>query len=98
MAHLLNITEIELGLKDLHSAWRLNESGDHILRTFHFQNYYQTIAFANAMAWIAHQQDHHPELLIGYKTCRVDYSTHSAGGLTSLDFNCAAKIDNLSNA
>ena len=97
MPRKLNSTEIELGLKDIHPDWQLNTAADHIIRTFHFQDYYQTMAFTNAVAWIAHQQDHHPELLIGYKTCQVDYSTHSANGLSSLDFYCAALIDQLSN-
>ncbi len=96
MPRILNSTEIEFGLKDINGNWQLNESGDHISRTFHFQNYYQTMAFANAVAWIAHQHDHHPELVIDYKTCQVDFTTHSVGGLSSLDFKSAAQIDQLS--
>jgi len=77
------------------SDWSLNDSGAEINRTFQFKNYYQTIAFVNALAWIAHQEDHHPDLEVSYNTCRVRYSTHAVNGLTENDFICAAKVDGL---
>ena len=66
-----------------------------IARTFTFKNYYQTMAFVNALAWIAHAEDHHPDIEVGYKTCRVRYSTHAIGGISENDFICAAKINAL---
>lgn len=64
--------------------------------SFTFRNYYETIAFVNAMAWVSHQQDHHPELLVSYKLCAVAYTTHSVGGeLSENDFICAAKVSAL---
>jgi len=69
--------------------------GGEIAKTFTFKNYYQTMAFVNALAWVAHGEDHHPELEVGYKTCRVRYSTHSIGGISENDFICAAKLDAL---
>ena len=66
-----------------------------IVKTFPFKNYHQTMAFVNAVAWIAHQEDHHPDMEVGYKTCKVRYSTHAIGGLSENDFICAAKIDQL---
>jgi 4a-hydroxytetrahydrobiopterin dehydratase len=66
-----------------------------LTRTFEFSDHYQTIAFVNAVAWISHREDHHPELAVGYKTCAVRYSTHSIGGLSENDFICAAKVDRL---
>jgi len=77
------------------SDWSLNDSSTEINRTFQFKNYYQTIAFVNALAWIAHQEDHHPDLEVSYNTCRVRYSTHAVNGLTENDFICAAKVDGL---
>jgi 4a-hydroxytetrahydrobiopterin dehydratase len=74
--------------------WR--RSGDSISRSFKFKNYYETMAFVNAVAWIAHGEDHHPDLTVGYNSCTATYSTHSAGGLTENDFICAAKVDALS--
>lgn len=79
----------------LHREWCLDEGQGTISRTFRFANFYRTMAFANAVGWIAHQQDHHPLLQIDYNTCRVSYSTHSAGGLTDKDFTCAGLIDAL---
>jgi 4a-hydroxytetrahydrobiopterin dehydratase len=66
-----------------------------IERTFDFKNYYQTMAFVNAAAWISHQQDHHPDMSVHYNKCVVRYSTHDAGGITLNDFICAAKMDAL---
>jgi len=61
-------------------------------RRFGFTNYYETMAFVNALAWLSHQQDHHPELVVNYKDCVARYNTHSAGGaLSANDFICAAK-------
>ncbi len=74
-------------------GWTLE--GGQIVRTFTFKNYHQTMAFVNAVAWIAHTQNHHPELVVGYKTCRVSYSTHAIGGLSRNDFICAAEVDAL---
>lgn len=72
--------------------WELNETGTEISRTFAFKDFYQTVAFVNAVAWIANREDHHPELEVGYNRCRVRYSTHAIGGLSENDFICAAKI------
>lgn len=66
-----------------------------IIKDFAFRNYYQTMAFVNAAAYVAHQEDHHPDLLVTYKNCVVTYSTHSIGGLSENDFICAAKLDAL---
>jgi 4a-hydroxytetrahydrobiopterin dehydratase len=66
-----------------------------ISKTYPFKNYYQTIAFVNALAWITHREDHHPDLTVSYNSCRVNYSTHAIGGLSENDFICAAKVDAL---
>ncbi|MFQ6021180.1 MAG: 4a-hydroxytetrahydrobiopterin dehydratase [Acidiferrobacterales bacterium] len=76
-------------------GWELNETANEIHRTYEFKNYYQTMAFVNALAWIAHREDHHPDIEVGYKRCLVRYSTHAVGGLSDNDFICAAKINAL---
>jgi 4a-hydroxytetrahydrobiopterin dehydratase len=68
-----------------------------LVKVYPFTNYYQTMAFVNALAWISHREDHHPDLLVGYNKCRVEYSTHAIGGLSENDFICAAKADALLN-
>ncbi|MBZ0271134.1 4a-hydroxytetrahydrobiopterin dehydratase [bacterium] len=69
--------------------------GEGISRTFQFKNYYETMAFVNAVAWIAHREDHHPDMTVGYNTCKVFYTTHFIGGLSENDFICAAKVTQL---
>ncbi|WP_338758562.1 4a-hydroxytetrahydrobiopterin dehydratase [Massilia sp. METH4] len=66
-----------------------------LTRAFGFKDYYQTMAFVNAIAYIAHCEDHHPELVVGYRNCVVRFETHSVKGLSLNDFICAAKADAL---
>ncbi len=60
-----------------------------------FADFHRTMAFVNALAWIAHREDHHPELAVSYGGVRVRWSTHSVGGLSINDFVCAAMVDAL---
>ena len=75
------------------SGW--HEDGGAIEKTFSFRNYHETIAFVNALAWIAHTEDHHPALTVSYDRCVVRFSTDSVGGVSLNDFICAAKADAL---
>jgi len=77
------------------AGWELNADATGISRTYIFKNYYETMAFVNALAWIAHREDHHPDIEVGYKRCHVRYSTHAIKGLSMNDFICAAKINKL---
>ncbi len=84
--------EIENLLKQL-DGWEY--ANGVIAKSYSFKNYYHTIAFVNAVAWISHREDHHPDIDVGYNQCRVAYSTHAIGGLSENDFICAAKSDAL---
>jgi 4a-hydroxytetrahydrobiopterin dehydratase len=84
-------------LAELSPEWQLDSKAQTISHAFTFKNYYHTMAFVNVIAQIAHQQDHHPELHVGYNRCTVTYSTHSVGGLSVKDFICAAKINAAQN-
>jgi 4a-hydroxytetrahydrobiopterin dehydratase len=64
-------------------------------KTWTFPDFHHTMAFVNALAWVAHREDHHPDLSVHYGRCVVRYSTHDAGGITARDFACAAMIDAL---
>ena len=75
--------------------WRFVAKKNHLARRFHFQNYYQTIDFVNNLADICHEQDHHPELKVSYKICKVTFTNHSVNGVTENDFICAAIIDRM---
>jgi 4a-hydroxytetrahydrobiopterin dehydratase len=84
--------EIASLLKQL-KGWE--HSGGVIAKTYVFRNYHETLAFVNATAWVSHREDHHPDLRVGYSSCRVEYHTHAIGGLSENDFICAAKLDAL---
>lgn len=92
----LTATEVVARLAQL-EGWTL--SGDvadvAIEKTYTFANYYETIAFVNALAFIAHTQDHHPDLSVHYNRCGVRLNTHDVGGLSVTDFDCAARFDAL---
>jgi 4a-hydroxytetrahydrobiopterin dehydratase len=74
-------------------GWLLDDGK--LVKVYPFSNYHHTMAFVNALAWISHREDHHPDLAVGYNQCRVTYWTHAVGGLSENDFICAAKCDAL---
>ncbi len=82
-------------LKQLADGWSITDDGKKLVKDFTFKGYYKTIAFVNALAWIANTEGHHPDLEVSYSLCRVYYTTHAVDGLTENDFICAAKIDEL---
>ena len=92
----LSATEIVAGLAKL-DGWRLTGDGVDVAieKTFGFSNYFETMAFVNAVAFIAHRQDHHPELEVQYSRCIVRFNTHDVKGLSVTDFDCAALVDAL---
>ncbi|WP_297480911.1 4a-hydroxytetrahydrobiopterin dehydratase [Ferrovum sp.] len=69
--------------------------GRAIEKSFGFKNYYQTMAFVNAVAWLAHCENHHPDMTVSYNQCRVEFTTHALDGLSENDFICAARVDAL---
>ena len=89
---LLDPAELEEGLAQLARGWE-SPDGKRLVKSFAFDRYCRTMAFVNAVAWVAEEQDHHPDLEVSYGRCRVTWSTHSAGGLTENDLVCAARID-----
>jgi len=76
-------------------SWTLSLDQKTISKRYLFKGFYKTMAFVNAIAWIANQENHHPDLQIGYNYCVVQFTTHAIDGLTKNDFICAAKIDAL---
>ncbi|MGB1580599.1 MAG: 4a-hydroxytetrahydrobiopterin dehydratase [Nevskiales bacterium] len=90
----LDTARIQALLKKLKPHWQV-EQGATLIAEFDFANYYETTAFVNAVVWIAHREDHHPDISFGYKQCTVRYTTHAINGLSDNDFICAAKIDAL---
>ena len=82
-------------MQALDPAWILSEDGLKISRRFLFPSYNRTLGFANAVAWIAISEGHHPVLTVSYGSCDVSWTTHAIGGLSDNDFICAAKVDRL---
>ena len=76
-------------------GWSLNDTATELSRGFKFKNYYETMAFVNALAWVAHREDHHPDIEVGYNRCHVRFSTHSIKGLSENDFIGAVKLNAL---
>lgn len=73
--------------------WELNE--DSISRSFEFDEYQLAIDFVNAIAEIAEEAQHHPDISINYTSVTLVLTTHSKGGLTESDFEVAIRIDSL---
>ena len=88
----MSATEVGKQLQRL-DGWSVKD--DAIEKHFRFPDYHHTMAFVNAVAWIAHREDHHPDIAFGYNRCSVRFNTHSVGGLSLNDFICAAKVDAL---
>ncbi len=82
-------------LLDQLDGWSLGAEGRGIDRSFGFRNYHETMAFVNAVARIAHQENHHPDLEVAYDRCMVRFTTHAISGLSENDFICAAKVDQI---
>ncbi|WP_313074688.1 4a-hydroxytetrahydrobiopterin dehydratase [Melaminivora sp.] len=92
----LSATEIVARLAEL-PGWRLHGDGADVAieRSYAFANYHETMAFVNAVAFIAHGQDHHPDLSVHYGRCVVRFNTHDVGGISETDIDCARRVDAL---
>ncbi|NLZ04444.1 MAG: 4a-hydroxytetrahydrobiopterin dehydratase [Phycisphaerae bacterium] len=67
----------------------------HLRREFRFDDFRQALAFVNRVGELAEQENHHPDIYLGYGRVRIDLWTHKIGGLHENDFVLAAKIDRL---
>jgi 4a-hydroxytetrahydrobiopterin dehydratase len=90
----LTVAEVRDFLSTMH-GWQSNADSTEIQKEFDFKDYYQTMAFVNAIAWFTHAENHHPDMEVSYNKCTVRYSTHAIDGLSENDFICAAKVDAL---
>ena len=92
----MNATEVDEQIAQIPS-WQPNESKTTISKPFQFKNFYRTMSFVNAVAWLANKEGHHPDMQIGYNYCHITFMTHAIKGLSMNDFICAAKIEKLIN-
>lgn len=73
--------------------WVLGNQQNQIERTFKLKTFSAAISFVNQVAEISEAMNHHPDIDIRWNRVKLTLSTHSAGGLTSLDFEAALKFD-----
>lgn len=96
----LSATEIVTQLTQLNGdaaqGWKLIDGA--LEKTYSFANFHETMAFVNALAWIAHREDHHPDLALSYGRCTVRFNTHDVNGISVSDIHCAAAVDGLQKA
>lgn len=91
----LNPEQVKNLMPQLNEKWQVSDDNKILRRSFSFNNFYETMAFVNALAWVANKENHHPDLEVGYNYCHVNFMTHALQGLTHNDFICAAKTDRL---
>jgi 4a-hydroxytetrahydrobiopterin dehydratase len=93
---VLSATQIVANLSQI-QGWRLHGDGADVAieKTFRFNSFLKTMSFANAVAYLAEQKDHHPEMLVTYSSCSVRFNTHDVQGVSCTDFECAALVDAL---
>ncbi len=94
LTHPLSENQVE-NLMPQVKYWKVQKNTTQIYKEYKFKDFYQTMAFVNAISWIANQENHHPDLEVGYNYCNITLMTHAINGLSQNDFICAAKIDNL---
>ena len=93
-AKILNAKQINEKIKNL-TDWHYSTERLCLYKKYQFKGFYKTMAFVNAVAWVAHQQQHHPDLHVSYNTVIVHFQSHAAGGVTENDFICAHHVDDL---
>src|SRR5258706_10282750 len=77
-------------------GWSLTEDKKALTQSYKMKDFLAAIEFMRKIAEVAEREDHHPDLhLTGYRTLRIELSTHSIGGLSKNDFILASKIDDL---
>jgi 4a-hydroxytetrahydrobiopterin dehydratase len=91
----LNKNQIETLMPQLQKDWQLKTNPDALHKRFEFKNFYHTMGFVNAIAYLANRENHHPDLCVGYNYCEVTWTTHALKGLSMNDFICASKVDGL---
>lgn len=94
MAKKLGNADIKARLDDL-PGWSIAD--DKLRREFKFSSFVEAFGFMTSAAIEAEKMNHHPEWFNVYNKVTVDLTTHSAGGITELDFELAAKMNKLAS-
>jgi len=91
----LNAEDAKSMLMELHGDWKLSLNSLEISRKFKFKGFARAVQMANLIAWLGDRQGHHPDITFGWGYCAVTFTTHEIGGLSTNDFICAAKLDQI---
>lgn len=89
----LSQTEIQGKLRTI-SGWELTKSKT-LQKKFTFNDFKEALAFVNQVGELAEKSDHHPDITINYNKVALSLTTHSAGGLTTKDFDLAGYIEKI---
>lgn len=93
---ILSDSQKQESLNKLHADWTLLADGNSIRREFKTKAFKQALSLTTLCGMLAEEQNHHPDISLGWGYCHITFTTHSASALTSLDIECAKKLDTLS--
>jgi 4a-hydroxytetrahydrobiopterin dehydratase len=88
------LSEAEI-IERLPTAKGWDRHGDMLVRTWQFPSFRRAMEFVNHVAALLDKSDHHPDLIVQYRTVRIEMSTHDVGGLTERDFALVAEINEI---
>ena len=88
------LSEAEI-LARLPMAQGWERHGDMLVRTWQFPSFRRAMEFVNQVAGLVEKTDHYPDLIVTYRTVRIEMSTHDVGGLTDRDFSLIAEINEI---
>ena len=95
-AELLDEDAIRAGLASLHEGW--SGSSSQLRRSIEFADFPTAVEFVNRLAPVCEELDHHPDLALRWRWVDIELSTHTAGGVTALDLQLAAQVDEVASA
>jgi 4a-hydroxytetrahydrobiopterin dehydratase len=91
---MAKLSEAEI-LERLPTAKGWERHGDMLVRTWQFPSFRRAIEFTNHVAGVMEKTDHYPDLIVNYRSVRIEMSTHDVGGLSEHDFSLIAEINEI---
>lgn len=90
----LGTEDITRLLNELGHKWWVNPA-NHLYKEYKFNDFMNSMNFANKVARLAEKEGHHPDLRISWGLCAIEIWTHKINGLSESDFVLAAKIESI---
>src|SRR5436305_14110240 len=94
---MVKLSEPEI-LEKMPAAKNWERHGDMLVRSWQFPSFRRALEFVNNVAALAEKADHHPDIVLSYRTVRLELSTHADGGLTDRALQFASEINALPSA